>query len=143
MTRAVTPAVTPAFELVEPDDAVYAEIAGRFDAHNRARSSWDWTVFSLVLREGAGIVAAGRGVTNMRLVEIRGLWVEPAARRQGIGSRLLAAIEAEARRRGCSRAALDSYDFQAPGFYAARGYHECGRLDYPDGTRRHYFVKDL
>ncbi len=79
----------------------------------------------------------------MGLVEIRGLWVEPAARGRGIGSRLLAAIEAEARHRGCSRAALDSYGFQAPGFYAARGYREWGRLDYPGGTCRHYFVKDL
>jgi GNAT superfamily N-acetyltransferase len=132
-----------AFELVEPDDAVYADIARRFDAHNRARSDWHWTSFSLVLRRSGSITAAGRGVTNMGLVEIRGLWVEPAARGLGIGSRLLAAIEAEARRRGCSRAALDSYGFQAPGFYTARGYREWGTLDYPDGTRRHYFVKDL
>jgi GNAT superfamily N-acetyltransferase len=131
------------FEIVEPDDAVYAEIARRFDAHNRTCSAWNWTAFSLVLREAGQIVAAGRGVTNMGLVEIRGLWVEPAQRGQGIGRRLLAAIEAEAARRGCRRAALDSYGFQAPGFYLARGYREWGRLDYPDGTRRHFFVKEL
>lgn len=131
------------FETVEPDDALYAEIARRFDAHNRRRAGWDWTSFSLVLREHGRIIAAGRGVTNMGLVEIRGLWVEPDRRRQGIGRRLLAALEAEAVGRGCSRAALDSYGFQAPGFYAVLGYREWGRLDYPDGTVRHFFVKDL
>lgn len=131
------------FEIVEPDDAVYAEIARRFDTHNRGLADWNWTSFSLVLREAGCVVAAGRGVTNMGLVEVRGLWVEPHARAQGLGRRLLAAIEAEAVRRGCSRAALDSYSFQAPGFYLGQGYREWGRLDYPDGTVRHFFVKDL
>ncbi len=132
-----------AFEIVEPDDAVYAEIARRFDMHNRCHTDWDWTSFSLVLREDGRVVAAGRGVTNMGLLEIRGLWVEPDRRGQGIGRRLLGALEAEAVRRGCGRAALDSYGFQAPGFYAALGYREWGRLDYPNGAGRHFFVKDL
>ena len=133
----------PTFELVEPDDAVYAEIARRFDAHNRTLAAWNWSSFSLVLREGGRIVAAGRGVTNLGLVEIRGLWVEPDRRRRGIGRRLLAALEAEAARRGCTRAALDSYDFQVPGFYPRLGYREWGRLDYPGGVVRHFFVKDI
>ena len=133
----------PGFELVEPDDAVYAELARRIDAHNRRHADWDWTSFSLVLREDGRLVAAARGVTNMGLVEIRGLWVEPARRGQGIGRRLVAALEAEAARRGCSRAALDSYAFQAPGFYRRLGYREWGRLDYPNGIARHFFVKDL
>ena len=132
-----------AFEIVEPDDAVYADIARRFDGHNRRHSDWNWSAFSIVLRERGQVVAAGRGVTNMGLVEIRGLWVEPDWRGQGIGRRLLAALEAEAVRRGCTRAALDSYGFQAPAFYLRLGYREWGRLDYPNGTTRHFFAKDL
>jgi GNAT superfamily N-acetyltransferase len=132
-----------AFELVEPDDTVYADIARRFDAHNRSHADWNWSSFSLMLREDGQVVAAGRAVANMGLVEIRGLWVEPDRRGQGIGRRLLAALEAEAARRGCARAALDSYDFQAPGFYLRLGYREWGRLDYPNGTARHFFAKDL
>ena len=132
-----------ACEIVEPDDAVYADIARRFDGHNRRHSDWNWSAFSIVLRERGQVVAAGRGVTNMGLVEIRGLWVEPDWRGQGIGRRLLAALEAEAVRRGCTRAALDSYGFQAPAFYLRLGYREWGRLDYPNGTTRHFFAKDL
>lgn len=131
------------FELVAPDDAIYAEVARRFDAWNRTVSGWDWTIFSIVLRENGRIVAAGRGVTNMGLVEIRGLWVEAGLRGRGVGRRLLAAIEAEAVRRGCARAALDSYDWQAPGFYERLGYRRFATLAYPDGAERHYFEKDL
>jgi GNAT superfamily N-acetyltransferase len=131
------------FEIVESDNELHAEIARRFDAFNRQHTSWDWTTFSLVLREAERVVAAGRGVTNMGLVEIRGLWIEPGLRGRGVGSRLLAAIENEARRRGCSRAALDTYDWQAPGFYLGRGYREWGAFEYPNGRRRHFFVKEL
>ena len=131
------------FEVVVPDAAVYAEIAGRFDAWNRSRTDWDWASFSLVQRRGGQIVAAGRGVTNMGMVEIRGLWVDPPLRGRGIGRRLLAGIEAEAVRRGCTRAALDSYSWQAPGLYEAAGYRRFGVLQYPNGTTRHFFVKDL
>jgi GNAT superfamily N-acetyltransferase len=131
------------FELVAPDDELYAEIARRFDAWNRSRAGWDWSTFSLALREDGRLRAAGRGIVNMGLVEIRGLWVEPELRGRGIGRRLLAAIEAEAARRGCTRAALDSYSWQAPGFYERLGYRRFATLDYPNGTSRHWFVKEL
>jgi GNAT superfamily N-acetyltransferase len=132
-----------AFELVQPDDELYAEIALRFDAFNRDRTGWDWSTFSLAQREDGRLCAAGRGMVNLGLVEIRGLWVEPALRGRGIGRRLLAAIEAEAVRRGCTRAALDSYSWQAPGFYERLGYRRFATLDYPNGTSRHWFVKEL
>lgn len=131
------------FEVAAPDDALYGEIARRFDAFNRAHTGWEWATFSLALREGDRVLAAGRGVTNMGLVEVRGLWVEPELRGRGIGRRLLAALEAEAVRRGCTRAALDSYSWQAPGFYERLGYRCFGTLGYPNGTRRHWFVKEL
>lgn len=139
----IPPPIGSKFETVEPDDAVYAEIARRFDRENRRHTNWNWTSFSLALRRESRIVAAGRGVTNLGLVEIRGLWVDPEMRRLGIGRRLLAAIEEEAVRRGCSRAALDTYDWQAPQFYLAQGYREWGCLEMPNGTVRHFFVRDL
>ena len=134
---------TPEFEIEDPGTATYAEISKRFDAYNRVHTNWDWTTFSVTHRLDGRIVASARGVTNMGLVEIRGFWVDEDLRKQGIGSAMMAALEAEALRRGCTRAALDTYSWQALDFYDRLGFAQYATLDYPNGTSRHYLVKDL
>ena len=54
--------------------------------------------------------------------------VAPAKRRTGIGSRLLALAEHEARRRRCRTAYVDTMTYQGPEFYLKAGYAEVGRL---------------
>ena len=72
------------------------------------------------------------------------LWVREDQRGNGLGTRLLAATEAEVRRRGCDRVALDTHSFQAPGFYARFGYTECGRTPgYPHGHDSIHPLKQL
>jgi ribosomal protein S18 acetylase RimI-like enzyme len=64
--------------------------------------------------------------------------------RKGLGSKLLQTAEAEAIRRGCKHAHLDTLDFQAPGFYLKKGYQVFGELqDLPPGHRRIFLRKDL
>lgn len=58
------------------------------------------------------------------------LWVASADRGGGVGGRLLAAAETEARRRGCTQILTSSFSFQAPGFYERHGYAEYAR--HPD-----------
>jgi GNAT superfamily N-acetyltransferase len=70
--------------------------------------------------------------------------VDEAHRRQGLGAALLHAAEDEARRRGCIGAYVDTYSFQAPGFYARQGYTAFARLeDLPPGGFRTWFAKRL
>jgi GNAT superfamily N-acetyltransferase len=72
------------------------------------------------------------------------LWVRDDQRGSGLGGRLLAAAEAEIRRRGCDRVALSTHSFQAPGFYARSGYRECGRTPgYPHGHHDIHLLKQL
>jgi GNAT superfamily N-acetyltransferase len=72
------------------------------------------------------------------------LWVRDDQRGLGLGADLLAAAEAEIRRRGCDRVALSTHSFQAPGFYARLGYTECGRTPgYPRGHDDIHLVKQL
>ena len=131
------------FEIVGADAELYAEIVRRFEDYNKSHTNWGAETFSAVLRGHERIVAAARGITNMGLVEIRGVWVDPELRGRGLGRGLMAAVEREARQRGCTRAALDTYSWQAVGFYLRLGYREYGVLDYPNGTRRHFMVRDL
>lgn len=66
----------------------------------------------------AGIVAA----STFDTVEVEYLGVEAAYRGQGLGARLLRHVEALARADGMRRILLNTYSFQAPGFYDKMGY---------------------
>jgi GNAT superfamily N-acetyltransferase len=72
------------------------------------------------------------------------LVVAPEARGQHIGTRLMQAAEDEARRRDCLGVWLDTFTFQAPGFYPRLGFEEVGRIpDYPPGQARVFLAKRL
>lgn len=131
------------FDLVEPDDEIYAALSGRFRAYNASQSSWNWQSFCLVHRVDGKIVAGGRGIINMGALEVRGLWVDEALRGGGIGTQLLVAIETEGRKRGATRAMLFTYSWQAQSFYQRAGYAEFSRFNYPDGFQRIDLQKEL
>jgi GrpB-like predicted nucleotidyltransferase (UPF0157 family) len=77
-------------------------------------------------------------------LDIAFLWVEEKHRGRGLATQLMAAAEAEARKRGCERALLDTLSFQALGFYRKRGYTEFGRIPGFSGKHdRHYLYKVL
>ena len=75
---------------------------------------------------------------------IQYLFVSEQLRGQRIGSKLLEAAEAEARKRGCKYAFVDTFSFQAPTFYKNHGYMEVFTLEeYPYTGKRHYYTKKL
>ncbi len=72
------------------------------------------------------------------------LWVCESGRGAGIGKRLLKEVEDEARKRGAHLIHLDTFDFQARGFYERQGYEVFGVLeDCPAGHKRYYMKKLL
>ena len=75
---------------------------------------------------------------------IKYLYVEENLRGKGIGSRIIEAAEKEAKSRGCKYAFVDTFSFQAPGFYEKQGYKEVFALtDYPYTGARYYYTKAL
>jgi len=71
------------------------------------------------------------------------LWVHADLRRRGIGRTLLARAEAFAAEHGCHSARLDTFSFQAPGFYQKQGYVPFGSIAYPPGHQRIFLQKSL
>ena len=72
------------------------------------------------------------------------LWLSERARGAGTGAKLIAEAERRARRRGSRVVHLNTYSFQAPGFYEAQGYRRFGAVSgSPRGARRYYYMKRL
>jgi len=127
-----------------------ADLAERLDqeisAFNAAASGHhDARMLSVAVRGDDGDLRGGLyGWTWGGCGYVDLLWVRDDQRGLGLGADLLAAAEAEIRRRGCDRVALSTHSFQAPGFYARLGYTECGRTPgYPRGHDDIHLVKQL
>ncbi|MBF9233395.1 GNAT family N-acetyltransferase [Microvirga sp. BT350] len=71
------------------------------------------------------------------------LVVPAELRGQGVGTRLIHAAEAEARRRGCSHMWLDTYNFQARPFYERCGFEVFGQLDGPAPIYPRFFMRKI
>ncbi len=70
------------------------------------------------------------GRTELGLLFLDMLFLPDALRGQDLGRRLLDQVGAEARRRGCRHAVVETSSFQAPGFYLRYGYVEFGRVPF-------------
>ena len=82
--------------------------------------------------------------TGWGYLHIELLFVPESARGQGFGQTLLRQAEEEAARRGCHSVWLDTFSFQARGFYETLGYSVFGSLaDFPPGHSRFFLTKKL
>jgi ribosomal-protein-alanine N-acetyltransferase len=108
--------------------------------------AWSEAEFAgLLASEGSFLIGAPGGFALARAVageaEVLTLAVAPEARRQGIGSRLLAGVLGEAARRGCRTVFLEvaADNGAACALYRRSGFAETGRRPgyyaTPDGRR--------
>lgn len=113
--------------------------------YNIDKCGLTWEPLYLLLRNEQGQVVGGlTGQTEWGWLYVKLLWLSDELRHKGWGSRLLMAAEEEAKKRGCNYAHLDSFGFQAPGFYQQHGYEVFGELEhYPPGYKRYYLKKTL
>jgi GNAT superfamily N-acetyltransferase len=117
------------------------------DGYNADQAGyWDWRPLAVLASdpETSEVLGGFLGRTSLGLLFIDLVHLPDAVRGGGLGSRMLAMAEAEARERGCRRGVLYTISFQAPGFYERHGWREFGRIPCdPPGTARVFMTKEL
>ena len=122
-------------------------IAGGLKAFNAAQTGGATPTYVVIsLRENRAGELVGGLVAGAYLgwLSIQAIWPPEEVRGQGYGKRLMALAEAEAVRLQCPRVFLETYSFQALGFYEKLGYVVAGKIpDFPPGGARYALTKQL
>jgi GNAT superfamily N-acetyltransferase len=130
----------------KPGDAEWSTIGGGIGAYNAAQAGDDGGQLLCYVLQGADDTIAGGVIAaiywDWLYVDL--MWIREELRGQGYGRRLLTMVEEAAKQRGATKAYLDTFSFQAPGFYKKHGYEVFGALeDFPAGHRRYFLTKEL
>jgi GNAT superfamily N-acetyltransferase len=129
-----------------PEEATRRAVLDPLVAYNRVKTGRDdHRPLILTIEDSDGKVIGGlwgRTAYDWLFVEL--LFVPESVRGRGVGKDLLSRAEREAATRGCHSAWLDTFEFQARGFYERLGYTCFGELaDYPAGSTRYFLKKAL
>ena len=121
-----------------------AVLGGLAGYNNEKMGRQKYKRLAVSLRERNKIVGGVVGEVWTTVLFIQLLWMDQKFRGKDFGTKLIRAIEDEAREFGATRSYVDTMSFQAPGFYRACGYEEYGSIDgYPGGITRHWFTRSL
>jgi GNAT superfamily N-acetyltransferase len=129
----------------DPDPEIREKILKPLAAYNEACAGpGRWETLAVTVRDPGGEIVGGLwGRIGYNFLNVE-LFALGPARDSGLGRRIMAMAEAEARTRNLAGVWLDTWSFQAPDFYRKLGFQECGRIDdYPPGHHRVFFVKRL
>ena len=102
------------------------------------------TPLVITIRDAENAVVGGLwGSSGYDWLFIQLLVVPSALRGTGVGTEIMRLAEGEAANRGCRGVWLDTFEFQARGFYERLGFECFGELsDYPKGFSR-FFMRKL
>jgi GNAT superfamily N-acetyltransferase len=90
------------------------------------------------------LIGGLRGFVFLNWLNVELLFVDEAFRNKGVGAQLLEAAEQNARALGARNATLNTFEWQARGFYVKQGYEEFARIDdYVPGHYVAYMRKSL
>ena len=131
-----------------PEPHMRQAIAAALIQFNNSRASQPEDYRSLVIilsnPDTSEILGGLWGATNFAHLHVDLLFVPELIRGTGLGRKILIEAEREAIIRGCRGAWLDTYSFQARGFYERLGYTVFGMIDdYPPGQQRVFLHKKL
>jgi GNAT superfamily N-acetyltransferase len=102
--------------------------------------------YYLFLKNEINQIHAGVKVTkNYDFLVLESIWVDDDLQRQGYGSKLYFEVEAFARRQGCRKILLSTFDFmQSLLFWKRVGFQIAGQIpDCPKGNILYYLYKPL
>ncbi|GAB4447614.1 MAG: hypothetical protein Kow0031_30180 [Anaerolineae bacterium] len=114
--------------------------------HRAAREPGAIEPLALFVRDAAGQIIGGLTADTYwdSWLEIADLWLDESLRGQGLGAELLRRAETEAMVRGCIRAHLQTFSFQARGFYEKYGWRVVGAMeDFPPGQTFYWMRKEF
>jgi GNAT superfamily N-acetyltransferase len=108
-----------------------------------ARPSEETPLSILIKDDATGAILGGlTGQSSRDWMFVKLLFVPERLRGQNLGTKLLDQAESIARARHCVGIWLDTFEFQARGFYEKRGYEVFGEIaDYPKGFSRFFLQK--
>ena len=135
-------------EIVELDGQhpASAVLAGKLMQFNESHARpYDFTALRLAIFDAQGNVRAGLlGATGWAWLNIDILFVETEQRNRGLGRELVQRAIKIAQIRGCVGAMLDTFDFQARGFYEKQGFSVFGELvNMPPGHIRYWMRREI
>lgn len=125
------------FTVEQPTEADADFLAYRLEAFNTTHwpEHLPWSPVGIYRREDGAITAGLVGEAYAGLMFVKYLWVAERLRGGGLGTALLREAEHQAEARGCHLIWLDTFTFQAPGFYQKCGYEQFAALEAPPFQR--------
>lgn len=114
-------------------------------AHDRAAvGAGNPQPLACLARDNGHLIGGAAGRIELDRLYVEYLWVDAAHRRKGLGHRLLAGIEVEARGAGCNECLIESLSPRTALMYERAGYRGYAQIDnYIPGLNLYVLLKPL
>lgn len=118
---------------------------GLIQFNRKTAGPFNYSRSVLTVRSQSGKIVGGMILQSWwKETHVELLWLSERVRGKGYGRALIEEAERRARGLGSRLIHLNTYSFQAPGFYEKMGFRRYGAISgSPKGASRYYYVKRL